>query len=81
MIHVLARREQLLHDVKAGVEQLDRGEYSEYGEGSLQEFLADIEAEEQARFRHNYESPAPGKLSETLLFEKDIVSPLGKSIW
>ena len=32
-------------------------------------------------FRHNDESPAPGKLSETLVFEKDIVSPLGESIW
>ncbi len=32
-------------------------------------------------FRHNDESPMPGKLSETLVFEKDIVSPLGESIW
>ena len=32
-------------------------------------------------FRHGDESPAPGKLSETLVFEKDIVSPLGESIW
>ena len=32
-------------------------------------------------FRHSDESPAPGKLSETLVFEKDIVSPLGESIW
>lgn len=32
-------------------------------------------------FRHGDESPAPGKLSATLLFEKDIVSPLGESIW
>ena len=32
-------------------------------------------------FRHNYELPAPGKLSGTLVFEKDIVSPLGKSVW
>ena len=49
-LRLLARREQLLHDVKAGVEQLDRGEYTEYGEDSQQEFLADIDAEEQARF-------------------------------
>ena len=27
------------------------------------------------------EAPAPGKLSETLVFEKDIVSPIGESIW
>jgi len=32
-------------------------------------------------FRHSDESPSPGKLSETLVFEKDIVSPLGESIW
>jgi putative addiction module CopG family antidote len=49
-LRLLARREQLLHDVKAGVEQLDRGEYTEYGADSQQEFLADIEAEEQSRY-------------------------------
>jgi prevent-host-death family protein len=32
-------------------------------------------------FRHGDESPAPGRLAETLVFEKDIVSPLGESIW
>jgi prevent-host-death family protein len=32
-------------------------------------------------FRHNDKSPSPGKLSETLVFEKDIVSPFGESIW
>ena len=32
-------------------------------------------------FRHSDESPVPGKLSEMLVFEKDIVSPLDKSIW
>jgi prevent-host-death family protein len=25
--------------------------------------------------------PAPGKLSEALVFEKDIVSPLGEDVW
>jgi len=49
-LRLLARREQLLHDVKAGLAQLDRGEYTEYGEDSRREFLADIEAEEQRRF-------------------------------
>jgi prevent-host-death family protein len=29
-------------------------------------------------FRHDDESPVPGRLSETLVFEKDIVSPLGE---
>jgi hypothetical protein len=37
-----------MRDVKAGMEQLDRGEYAEYGEDSREQFLADIEAEEQA---------------------------------
>jgi prevent-host-death family protein len=32
-------------------------------------------------FRNSDETPTPGKLSETLMFEKDIVSPLGESIW
>ena len=49
-LRLLARRAQVLRDVKAGVEQLDRGEYTEYGEHSLADFLADIKAEEQARF-------------------------------
>ena len=49
-LRLLARREQLLQDVKAGVEQLDRGEYTEYGADCQQEFLADIGAEEQSRF-------------------------------
>lgn len=47
---LLARREQLLHDVTAGVEQLDRGEYTEYGMDSQQAFLADIRTEEESRF-------------------------------
>ena len=46
-LRLLARREQLLHDVKAGVEQLDRGEYTEYGEDSCQEFLADVETDNE----------------------------------
>jgi prevent-host-death family protein len=32
-------------------------------------------------FRHSDETPTPGRLSETLVFEKDIVSPLGESAW
>ena len=32
-------------------------------------------------YRDKGELSTPGKLSETLLFEKDIVSPLGESIW
>ncbi|MCD4727405.1 MAG: type II toxin-antitoxin system Phd/YefM family antitoxin [Pirellulales bacterium] len=32
-------------------------------------------------FRNNDQTPEPGKLSHTLVFEDDIVSPLGESIW
>jgi putative addiction module CopG family antidote len=49
-LRLLARREQLLHDVKAGIGELDRGEYTEYGEESRRQFLADIKAEEETRF-------------------------------
>jgi prevent-host-death family protein len=27
------------------------------------------------------DKPIPGKLAQTLVFEKDIVSPLGESVW
>jgi Arc/MetJ-type ribon-helix-helix transcriptional regulator len=49
-LRLWARRDRLLHDVKAGVAQLDRGEYTQYGEDSQSEFFADIKAEEQTRF-------------------------------
>ena len=32
-------------------------------------------------FRHADQPAAPGRLSDTLVFEKDIVGPLGESIW
>jgi prevent-host-death family protein len=32
-------------------------------------------------FRHADETPVPGRLAHTLIDEKDIVSPLGESIW
>ncbi len=32
-------------------------------------------------FRNNEESPEPGKLAHTFVSEKDVVSPLGESIW
>ena len=32
-------------------------------------------------FRASDETPVPGKLSETLVFEKDIVSPVGEAMW
>ena len=49
-LRLLARREQLLHVVKAGVEQLDREEHTEYGKDSQQDFLTDIRTEEESRF-------------------------------
>ena len=49
-LRLLARREQVLSDVRAGVTQLDRGEGTEYGEGSRDTFLADIKAEGETRF-------------------------------
>ena len=49
-LHLLARREKLLYDVKAGLDQLDRGEYTEYDEDSCRQFQADIEAEERTRY-------------------------------
>lgn len=32
-------------------------------------------------FRSKQKEAIPGRLSETLVFEKDIVSPLGEDIW
>jgi len=32
-------------------------------------------------FRKSYKNPVPGKLADTLVFEKDIVSPLGEDMW
>jgi prevent-host-death family protein len=32
-------------------------------------------------FRSENENPKPGKLSDYLVFEKDIVSPLGEEMW
>ena len=32
-------------------------------------------------FQSKSKKPQPGKLSHTLVFEKDIVSPLGEELW
>lgn len=32
-------------------------------------------------FSKEGKTPVPGKLAETLVFEKDIVSPLGEDMW
>ena len=49
-LRILKKREQLRRDVDAGVEQLDRGQYSQYGEDSFGQFLEDVKAEERERF-------------------------------
>ena len=49
-LRLLRKREELRREVNAGVEQLDRGEYTEYDEDSLPQFLADIEARQQEHF-------------------------------
>ena len=49
-LRLLERRERLRQEVAAGVEQLDRGEYTEYDEGSFEQFARDIETERQERF-------------------------------
>ncbi len=56
-LRLLERREQLLQSIKVGVEQLDRGEYTEYSDDSQEEFLADIRAEEQKRFPQAEDRP------------------------
>ena len=32
-------------------------------------------------FRNSDMNPEPGKLSDALIFEKDIISPLGEEMW
>ena len=49
-LRLLKKREQLRRDVSAGVDQLDHGECSQYGENSLSEFLQDIRDEERKHF-------------------------------
>ena len=49
-ISLLEQRDRLARAARAGFEQLDRGEYTEYGEDSFEEFARDIAAEERARY-------------------------------
>jgi len=49
-LRLLERRERLRQEVAAGVEQLDRGEYTEYDEGSFEQFARDVETARQERF-------------------------------
>ncbi|MDY0166100.1 MAG: type II toxin-antitoxin system ParD family antitoxin [Thermoguttaceae bacterium] len=41
-LRLLRSREQLRHDVQAGVQQLDQGQFDEYGEADRDRFLADV---------------------------------------
>ena len=49
-LRLLEKREKLRREVNAGVEQLDRGEYTEYGEDAMPQFLEDIKMEQGNRF-------------------------------
>jgi len=49
-LRLLRKREQVRRDVNAGIEQLDRGEYTEYDEDSLPQFLADVQSRQRERF-------------------------------
>ncbi|MGO8753561.1 MAG: type II toxin-antitoxin system ParD family antitoxin [Thermoguttaceae bacterium] len=46
-LRLLEKREQFRAAARAGVEQLDRGEYTEYDEDSLEQFLKDIRQEQE----------------------------------
>jgi len=41
-LRLLRRRDDLIRAVNAGVDQLDAGQYTEYDEAELDQFLADI---------------------------------------
>ena len=58
-LRLLARREQLLHDVKAGVEQFDRGEYTEYGEDSQETFWPTSRPKRKPVFRKRKTADEP----------------------
>jgi len=47
---LLERRDEIRDQVNLGIEQLDNGQFSEYGENDLDKFLADIAAEEARIF-------------------------------
>jgi putative addiction module CopG family antidote len=48
---LLEEREQLLADIKAGMRQLEDGEYTDYGPGSLLDFIGDIRAASARKVR------------------------------
>lgn len=78
-LRLLARREHLLHDVKAGVEQLDGGEYAEYDEGSREKFLGDIETKESDRYTYRVTWSAEDKEYVGLCAEFSTLSWLASS--
>ena len=48
-LQLLKKREQFRRDVAAGVEQLDRGEYTEYDENSRDRFVTDVKDKQRER--------------------------------
>jgi len=50
-LRLLRNREALREAVRAGVDQLDAGQYTQYSEADLPRFLEDIEAEQTTRGR------------------------------
>jgi putative addiction module CopG family antidote len=46
-LRLLEKREEFRAAARAGVEQLDGGEYTEYDEDSLDQFLEDIRREQE----------------------------------
>jgi putative addiction module CopG family antidote len=49
-LRALKRQEQLRHAIRSGIEELDNGEYIEYDDTSLAQFVQDIKELEKARY-------------------------------
>jgi antitoxin ParD1/3/4 len=49
-LRLLEKREKLRQEIQAGIDQLDRGEYTEYDESTLDNLLEDIREEERRLF-------------------------------
>jgi putative addiction module CopG family antidote len=56
-LRLLEKRERLRRDVAAGVEQLESGQYTEYGEGDRDAFHAAVRAEEAKMFDRESGNP------------------------
>jgi antitoxin ParD1/3/4 len=49
-LRALKRQEELRRAIRAGIEDLDRGDYVEYDDTSAAQFQADIRALEESRY-------------------------------